>query len=607
MLQKISNLNLKNQFILIILPTIILASGVTALFFIYLYSNLLVLQDLKKDIEFTEDIRKLIVQIGKERDNSILFLLKKDRRTTRILNRDRHMIHTRIKSINRKLESINGKLATNIKLHLKQMENRLSAIRNEIDKNIVKTDRVSLIYSNEISQLVEFISSISDTVEKTSISRNILAYALYIKYIDLEKQKNRTIQNLFQNSSSVFEKRLIGISASQKTLIETIYRIIDMDIRDNLDAILNSKEVQILDNIELSNLEKIRDRFREIVSKRERKLREIQDYISRHILTSINLEIEDKNRTIYIVGLVLLIFFIAILGIAYIIYEMLRNLLFFGVLKIRGTISRTVSEWNLDFTSNSKNEITQTIDLITQFSNLVIIIIKTIRMQFNRLAVISNKIIKASENITEHVQKQDDFVRDINEQLIIFLENIRNSEISFQNLKEIIESSSAKLDNLNMNIVYISYEILSIEDIFYKVTDGENRIKEILSNHIERHKDILENDKDLQEAISIIQKQMTILENQQKKLGELKNSANVIKQDIQLNSANLNDILGVITILGYETKNIVSDISRNIKDNEDLLDESSRILEEQKSTAENIDRMNREILSLDREFNKFRF
>jgi hypothetical protein len=198
--------------------------------------------------------------------------------------------------------------------------------------------------------------------------------------------------------------------------------------------------------------------------------------------------------------------------------------------------------------------------------------------------------------------------------MAIFLENIKNSEISFENLKEIIEDSSAKISNLNLDVVYISYEVLSIKDLNRKAIDNKDRVKDLmvstlvtLENMKNESEEIKVAVKNLNTMISIVEEQIGMIDQKDKKLSNLGQIALTIKKDAELNNANLSDILGVITVLGYETKSITSEIYRTVEDNNKFIEISKNMVNKSEFVSSDVKMLNKYIVNLDKEFNKFRF
>jgi hypothetical protein len=91
------------------------------------------------------------------------------------------------------------------------------------------------------------------------------------------------------------------------------------------------------------------------------------------------------------------------------------------------------------------------------------------------------------------------------------------------------------------------------------------------------------------------------------KLSNLSKTALTIKKDAELNNANLSDILGVITVLGYETKMITHDINTTVEDNNKFIEKSKIMVQKSEFVSSDVKMLNRYIISLDKEFNRFRF
>jgi len=87
----------------------------------------------------------------------------------------------------------------------------------------------------------------------------------------------------------------------------------------------------------------------------------------------------------------------------------------------------------------------------------------------------------------------------------------------------------------------------------------------------------------------------------------LSKTALVIKKDAEVNNANLSDILGVITILGFETKVITSEINDTVKENNSFIEVSKDMVQKSEFVSSDVRILNQYIVNLDKEFNKFRF
>jgi hypothetical protein len=110
-----------------------------------------------------------------------------------------------------------------------------------------------------------------------------------------------------------------------------------------------------------------------------------------------------------------------------------------------------------------------------------------------------------------------------------------------------------------------------------------------------------------QKMVEIIDQQKDIMHEKEIKLSNLSKTALTIKKDAELNNANLSDILGVITVLGYETKMITHDINTTVEDNNKFIEKSKIMVQKSEFVSSDVKMLNRYIISLDKEFNRFRF
>ncbi len=230
-----------------------------------------------------------------------------------------------------------------------------------------------------------------------------------------------------------------------------------------------------------------------------------------------------------------------------------------------------------------------------------------IRIRFREVLSLSSQLSQNSETIVGHLQKQSKYFENVNFDLTLFLESIKNSEISFANLKEIIDDSSAKLNNLNLDVVYISYEVASLKELNAEIIKNKNKVNSILKEIFDEISISPELEAKFAEVNEIVAKTDEIVEIKEQKLTNLNKTALEIKHDAEINNANLSDILGVITILGFETKGIASDIDTTIKDNNKFIEKSKSMLEKSEMISSDVVLLNKYVIDLDREFNKFRF
>jgi len=625
------NLSLRDRFKLLLAPVLILTT-ILILFISYSeYKNSYMLTVLEKDIKITEDLRKLVSLISKEREISVKYISLSKARAKRIkrdLRKQRSINNTRFKSLNKKLATFSiesnkeKEFFIDVMTKSKELHKELLSIRKKIDNGFY-SNSLALInsYTSVISNVIHLIASSSLEIENSTISKNIVIYSIFLKYTDILHQRDIFIEKSIsaQSVSSENKLALLEIEAKKQVIIDIASSFITSQLLFQYQRVSKTSEIVTIENL---NTNIIAQDMSEIIGLTSRKfigdthkyyqkLKELDDYISRDISQELNYRMDSNLTRVAYLKISFVIAILLILYITYLVYNNLREMLFFGTIKIRGSILRVMANIDIDSEKKSNNEIYSLIFLVRRFTRTIRITLFKMRNSFSEILFLSNHLAESSETIVNHVQKQSKYLENINLQLAIFLENLNNSKISFDNLKEIIEDSTLKLNNMNLDVIFISHEVVNIKELNKQVIRNKLKLKaqfnesiDVLNNSPEKQTDIISFMKD---AIKLLDDEIVIIEAESIKLSNLHKTALTIKKEAEINNANLSDILGVITILGFETKDIASDINDSVENNSRLIDVSKTMVEKSKFLSSDTNILNNYIVQLDKEFNKFRF
>jgi methyl-accepting chemotaxis protein len=631
----LENFSLKSQFKLLILPVMVL----TAILLIFIsyseHQNSNKLQLLEKDIHVIKDLRKLVALFSNEREISLKVLSSDEKllskRASRELSKQRSINDTRIKSLQNKLEAFTkNELKTRpflikVEKNILFFNERLKELRDRVNNNQISDDELMEEFSSIVVKVIDTIATSSLSIEDSDISKNIIIYSIFLKYQDTLSQRDIFLEKVIL-SQKIEDKTVLELSkieSGKSAIVDIASSLIEAPLLSHYERISSTEEILIVDNLSKSiiakNLEEVKKltarEFNVEIEKYQKKLKELDDYISKDISEELNRKIDSHNNREAFLTIIFLTSILVILLSTYAVYNYLRETLFFGTIKIKSKILRVITDISLSSRVNhSENEIKSLITFVSAFVEIIKETLSKIRVNFRDVVNLSNHLSESSETIVRHIQKQSRYLEDINLQMAIFLENIKNSEISFENLKEIIEDSSAKISNLNLDVVYISYEVLSIKDLNRKAIDNKDRVKDLMVSTLvtlesmkNESEEIKVAVKNLNTMISIVEEQIGMIAQKDKKLSNLGQIALTIKKDAELNNANLSDILGVITVLGYETKSITSEIYRTVEDNNKFIEISKNMVNKSEFVSSDVKMLNKYIVNLDKEFNKFRF
>jgi methyl-accepting chemotaxis protein len=544
------------------------------------------------------------------------------------LKRQRSLNNTRIKSLRQKLQYYNeGELESipflqKIQASLTFLDKNIVSVRKGIDNGEITPAELISYYSNIISLLIESIATASIDVENSQISKNIVTYSLFLKYQDIVSQREIIVSRVVSQKEITSDLFLeVSKLQAEKWLVLDITKgLIDEEMLSHYNRLSKtpsfSKMEELVKDIldrDIDEIKKLEEReFFSVANKYRKRLKELDDYISIRISEELSHMLDDqaKRESLLIVAFSIGIFVIILT--TYTIYNSLREILFFGTIKIRSKILRVVTDIKPENIGNNSNEIQSLISLVSAFVKIIKESLEKIRTSFRDIVNLSNHLSESSETIVNHLQKQSQYLQDINLQMAVFLENIQTNQLSFENLKEIIEDSSAKINNLNLDVVYISYEVLSLKDLNRDINEKREGIKDVILDNITLlqrgdEESITQVVTSLGKLISIIDQQGEMIETKNSKLSNLTKTAVAIKKDAEANNANLNDVLGVITVLGYETKMITNDINQTVEDNSKFIEQSKVMVNKSEFVSSDVKMLNRYIVDLDKEFNRFRF
>jgi hypothetical protein len=613
--------SLKERFKLLILPIIVLTTILILFISFSEYQTFINLKLLKRDIKVVENIRKLVSFIAQEREISIKYLnAKKDRRIKRELRKKISINNTRIKSLKKKMANFSHSeieartFLKNTNLFLSNINEQLTNIRQAVKAKKLTAHEITEKYTLIINQFIDTIAISSYNIDNAVISKNIITYSIFLKYLDILHQRDIFIKKAILNRSLNKEEYYDFIKLmAQKKIIENLANtIFNQELLKIYQMIYQTQELQEIEKIS-SKIENHKftidiklEQFKNDFNLYYQKMKELDDFISKSIVEELNFKL-DNNKSHLAMLIIFFLVSMLILGIiTHVVYHNLRELVFIGTIDIRGKILRVIGDLSID-TTKYKNEIFSLIELVSQFTNMIKVTLLNIRIRFREVLSLSSQLSQNSETIVGHLQKQSKYFENVNFDLTLFLESIKNSEISFANLKEIIDDSSAKLNNLNLDVVYISYEVASLKELNAEIIKNKNKVNSILKEIFDEISISPELEAKFAEVNEIVAKTDEIVEIKEQKLTNLNKTALEIKHDAEINNANLSDILGVITILGFETKGIASDIDTTIKDNNKFIEKSKSMLEKSEMISSDVVLLNKYVIDLDREFNKFRF
>ena len=609
--------NIKQQLKYIIIPIIVINVLFAFMFSYFQYEKVYQLEQLHQDVEIINDTRKLMSQIDKEMSSTLRYIRNtEDRRAKIKLSRSRSMVNTRLKSIRKKLENIDveeniflQKLQTNIL----SLSKEISVIRNEIDKHEISLDMVVEQYSNLTLTLFESLEKSYLETKDIELSRNIYLYVLLMKHNYLFNSEKNLAMTILKdsNSSQNLKYQLVRIVGQNRAILNLIKGIVEEKFEKHLENSLNSEGLRainsLVQNMDQSNIDI--GYFSQAVKKSEIAFKEFGDFLAQNIFSSINMKIDKQYRLLGITILVLLTIVSVVFITSYIVYDNLRKLIFFNVSKTKSKFLKIVSEFTYEDIDRDKNrnEIKTVLDFVNQFIDTVVLGLRIVKKNFQNIIKLSSKMSSSSDEIINHIYKQNQYISELNEQIKNLFGNIQNSEISFANLQDIFKSSVSNINNFSLDLAYILNQTSNIENHNQEMLQGRDRIVEVLGHVKAELSSSSKLHDEIDEIFIMLDTYKDLLLEQKNYLTTIGNSSKILKENIEKNNNDLNDILGMIVMIVYEIKNISSEIETSIEENREILEESGIILEKNRDIHQYINQLHREILFLDREFNKFRF
>jgi|GEM_PF-2580767 len=637
--------SLREQFKLLLLPVMILSATLVGFITHHQYEKTLKIKSLEKDVSIVEEVRKIVTMIDKERDISLRYLLTDDKRAERMLQRElrkqRNINNTRVKSLQRKMLEFSNRKIEDTK-YLKKIEENIEMfhesqrdVRERIDKRNAQSQYIINYYTALNSGFIDSITNSSNDIDFSILSKRILIYSLFLEYRDLLSQKDIYIKAIIEKNS-VSELHRIEL-AKVKSRIETLKRIstniVSTDIAEHHRRINQTKEMiemfNIFNSLLVNNREILSElnirKFEAISKKYQKRLKELDDHITRGMNIELNGLIEGHYNQVYTLALFFLISITAILIFTYRLYSYIREALFYGIIKMRSKIVRIVKDVEIigEHSGSEKNEISQLLHLVDNFTINIKRSLNKTKRDFNEITILSTNLSQSSEKVVSHLQKQGQYLEEINFKLSIFLDTLQNSKFSFGNLKELLDDSSAKLNDLNLDVIYISYETLNLKDQSQQIVDNGEKcsnnnstIIDILETQSSKNSD--ENtftitEENYNKIISTVREneetlegQIALLKSNMDKLQKLSQVAVSIKSDAEKNNGNISELLAVVTTLSYETKIIAEEIKQTIEENQEFTESSKSMIQNSEYVYSDVTMLNKYVINLNMEFNKFR-
>jgi hypothetical protein len=610
-------MNLRSQFQILLVPVLTMAIVLVMFIGFSEYERGKQLKNLEFNIEIVDDIRKLISFATIERELSMKFLARQniqdDKLLVRDLNKQRIVVDTRLETISIKLKKFDNfnnekiKFISNTKNEINSFHIKYDSLRETIDKRDLKNEDSIILFLVMIKDLINLIASSSLDINDPIISKKVAIYTMYLNYSELIA-KRKLLFDSIQNIGAVLDEHIykykevmsalnsitdIAKSLADDNIIEHYNRLfLNNDIK-NIDLIYNETiNNKILKSKNLLNEEQEKTYYKH--------LKELEDYISSGIYNELGMRIDSHKKREIVLTIVFTISLILIIFSTYTVYNYIRSALFFGTIHIKSKILRVVTDLSLSSSPENihyeeKNEIKSLLHIVTVFADLLKESLSKIRIGFLDLINLSNHLSESSEYIVKHIQRQSRYLQDTNFQMEMILESIKNSEISFENITEIIEDSSSKISNLNIDVVYVASELIALKQIGKKLIEIKSNLQEALDNN---------NFEEIMKLYNLIETNILAGDI---KISNLTKIASLIKRDAELNNANLSDILEVITALSYETKTMHSEISKSITDSNNFIELNKDTVSKSEFVSSDVKMLNKYIINLDKEFNKFRF
>lgn len=255
------------------------------------YSKYNSLLNLEKQIVLSTNISKLVHEIQKERGLSIAYVSSKEEIFKQQLFLQRIETNTKIDIFIKQNKKINNNISHN------KLLNKINKIRPEIDSFNLSKDRIKDYYSNINATFIKTIIDISNISNLSIITKNIISYSNFLLFKEgsgLERAIGTAIitnKNFTQNEINILTKLI----TKQNIYKEIFLQYMTPKVKQyyiNLLTLTPEKNIEKTRNIILSaNKEKIlkldaNEWFKQ-TSLRINKLKDIDDYLAKHILKTI--------------------------------------------------------------------------------------------------------------------------------------------------------------------------------------------------------------------------------------------------------------------------------------------------------------------------------
>jgi hypothetical protein len=634
--------SLKDQFKILLIPVIVLSLILVGFIAHHQYEKTLRIQSLEKDIGIIEEVRKIISMVDKERLISLKYISSKDRREKRMISRDlrkqRNINNTRLKALQRKMLQFTESEVKSTP-YLKKIDETMvmfheteKDIRSRIDRADSDSQNVIDYYTALNSNFIDSIIKSSSNIGFSELSRKLLIYSLFLEYRDLHSQKDIYIKTILQSGDRRGKNHieLLKVKAKMDTLKRLSVGIVTDDIFSHYSRISQTPEVsemtvlfdEVLQNKAVQNRVLQMEELKSILKRYKKRFKELDDHITREISIKVSNITDSHYNEVYSLSLFFLLSISVILVFTYRLYSYIREAIFYGIIKMRSKIVRIVKDVQIVQTKE-ENEITLLLDLIDNFTINIKRSLNKITRDFNEITILSTNLSQSSEKVVSHLQKQGQYLEEINFKMSIFLDTLQNSRFSFGSLKELLDETSSKLNDLNLDVIYISYETLNLKDQSQQIVDNGVKCREnnnLILKTLKEQSSLSEDGKKItvdievanrfqavvEENNSTLDNQVALLTENIDKLHKLSQVAISIKNDAEKNHNNVGELVAVISALSNETKVVSSEIQQTMEENQEFTESSKEMIQNSEYVYSDVTMLNKYVINLNMEFNKFR-
>jgi hypothetical protein len=642
--------SLKEQFKVLLFPIMLLSILTIGYIAFNQYKETIKIENLGKTVELVEEIKKIINLINRERFTSLMLLEQSDKKRmlralSRNLRKERKINNVRLKALQTKIDALNAEgvnkvFINNVQKAINFFENKKFRLRKNIDKKLISKFDIINEYTRINGNFIDSITDSLETVENVELAQNIFTYSLFLNYKDFFSVENIMLQNYIKNGLKFENQDALVQYSNFRTKInflkrlatgivseDLIYHYIRLISEEYYSKIIHFKERILFDRGDLRvnyfDDMKLRD-FAYLTSKTDRKIKELGDYISREINTSIKQIIDTHYRNLFILIISMIVILSIILSITYTFYNYLQDTIFFSILKMKTKIVKTVKDRNVS-TFNDKNEIKYLLKIVDGFTESVKTFIIRTKKDFNEIEVLSTKLSQSSERMVNHLYKQIQYIDEINFKLDLFYDLMQNNSKGFENLKDLLNNSLSKTSNLSLDIIYVSYETLNLQDTNQKSLDELKEELETSQNFLKMLDNLEKNGKQdssddilltnlnyktivdfVKDVNKLYEAQIKIMNLNVEKLQNLSKTTLSIKNESESNNAHLEDMLSLIATIHNETLTIKEEVSETINESKTFSSEGKDIIKNGEYVYSDISLLHRFTVNLNMEFNKFR-